>query len=127
MSHHHQLKTNTGDTHARLEARTVRLLQEARLFEGTTRTPRNPPHLSLVLVRQRVEVKTSTEEIIGVVTEIRRSDGFCPALVLAPPLAWEARGFWTHYQSYQPRLFYALEIERLTMLEGPAKQEEKEI
>jgi hypothetical protein len=117
---------NRGNPNRQQEARAERERITARLHAGTVVMPPNPPLLTVSYVKQRVEVRTRAGEIVvGVVTEIRTP---APrALVLAVPLEHDPRGFWTHHRPHRGgRLVYENEIERITVLEGPAASPDPE-
>lgn len=68
------------------------------------------------LLGQRVEAKLRVAEQIGVVVFVSRARQI---VVLAEPMQYDERGFWTH--GCRRWALRTEEIERLTVLEGPAR------
>jgi hypothetical protein len=79
-----------------------------------------PPLLGPYLLGQRVEVKTRAFEYVGVAVFASRAQGI---LVVSDPGEYvEERGSWTHGRV--KRTFLREQIERLMLLEGPARPED---
>ena len=89
---------------------------------STTHNEPNPALIGPYLIGQRVEVKTRIIEQIGVVTWVNRAEGL---ITLSEPGVYlEEAGRWTHRNR---RWAHRVEeIERLTVLEGPARMPEEE-
>lgn len=115
-----------GDPRPLALARRARERQAERLHQGTTLNAPIPVHLSPVLVKQRVEVRTrgfvgrpARNEFVGVATSVLGGGGGGGGIFLAKPVAWDPRGFWSCDDGVV-EFFHRDQIERITLLHGSA-------
>lgn len=102
--------------------RAAREKLDARRRSGTVRQEPLPALLSVVLVKQRVEVRTKRcvggrNERVGVVEQVNLLGE--DLLLNEKPIAWDSRGFWTCDPKAAATWLTREQIERITVLEGP--------